>query len=152
MDRIGSCNTLSLKHRVLGNDSFIVLVNLLGKGIRSTTNDGKCKKTGTNCNSYGSTSRDTSNQCKVKWTDVVLVARVISAINGPVDITEGFRTVARGVTSSLFKSTTKGSIAISQNTDRLVRTGHIKVLTSTGGHTRIVGTNIVIVTEELLSV
>jgi len=152
VDRIGSCNTLSLKHRVLGNDGFIVLGDLGGKGIRSTTDDGKCNKTCTDSNGYGSTSRDTSNQCKIEWTDVVGVTRSISAILGPVDITEGFRTVVRRVTRSLYKSTTSGSIAICQNTDGLVRTSNIIVITATSGQTSIVGTNIVIVTEELLCV
>jgi len=93
MDRVSSSNTFGLKHRILGNDGFIVLVDLGSEGIRTTSNDGEGNKTSAHGNSNGSTSRDTSNEAKVKWANVVFVARASTSIFGPVDITSSFGTI-----------------------------------------------------------
>lgn len=149
MHRISSRNSFSLKHWILGNDSIIVLGHLRGKGIRTSTNDGESDNSSGNSNSNGSTSRDTSNQTKVEWTDEIFVTWSSTSILGIIDITLADGTVVSLVTWSANSSTSLNWVARSQEANILIRANLLGVLTSFDWVARFVGTNRVIVTEDV---
>jgi len=152
MDRTLTRNSFSLKHRILGDDGFIILVHLGSKGIRSSTNNSKGDATSGNGNSNGSTSRDTSNQTKVEGADEIFVTWSSTTIGSVVDITFRFGTVVSLVTWSGSSSTSLDWMTRSQEADILVGAICLGVLTSFGWVARFVGTHRVIVTEDVKSV